>query len=70
MQIDQKLKPSNLTKSLDRMFELAAKKVRDIDRSWDTSRGTPVFTVEGFCQVRWLEFLVYLHFELPLENPM
>src|SRR5262245_17808789 len=63
MQIDQKLRPSDLTKSLNRMFDLAAKKVRDIDRTWDTSRGTPVFTVEGKYTSRgwteWTQGFVY-----------
>src|SRR5262249_20173136 len=55
--IDQKIKPSDLTKPLNRMFELAAKKVRDIDGSWDSSRGTPVFTVEGKYTSRgWTEW--------------
>ena len=57
MKIDNRVKPADLSKSLDRMFELAARKVRAIDRSWDTSRGTPVFTVEGKYTSRgWTEW--------------
>ncbi|HEY7087679.1 MAG TPA: hypothetical protein VH518_06285 [Tepidisphaeraceae bacterium] len=57
MKIDSKLTPSDLTKPLNRMFALAAKKVRDIDRTWDSSRGTPVFTVEGKYTSRgWTEW--------------
>jgi hypothetical protein len=63
MKIDHELKPSNLTKSLDLMFDLAARKVRDIDRIWDTSRGTPVFTVAGKYTSRgwteWTQGFVY-----------
>lgn len=63
MNIDTKLKPSDLKKPLERMFELAAGKVRAIDRAWDPSRGTPVFTVEGKYTSRawtqWTEGFVY-----------
>jgi unsaturated chondroitin disaccharide hydrolase len=57
MKIDNKLKATDLSKPLNRMFELAAKKVRDIDRTWDSSRGTPVFTVDGKYTSRgWTEW--------------
>ncbi|GAB4109980.1 MAG: hypothetical protein Kow00105_18700 [Phycisphaeraceae bacterium] len=39
------------------MFKLAARKARALDRSWDASRGTPVFTVEGRYTTRgWTEW--------------
>jgi unsaturated chondroitin disaccharide hydrolase len=57
MRIDEKIKPGNLVKPLLRMFELAAGKARDIDRTWDGSRGSPVFTVEGQYTTRgWTEW--------------
>src|SRR5438477_10577812 len=57
MDIDNKLKPSDLTKPIERLFELSAKKVREINSTWDTSRGTPVFTVEGKYTSRgWTEW--------------
>ncbi|WP_428939806.1 glycosyl hydrolase [Fontivita pretiosa] len=63
MRIDPKLKPSDLTKPLQRLFDLAGRKVRDIDRTWDVSRGTPVFTVEGKYTTRgwteWTQGFVY-----------
>src|SRR5687767_14358399 len=57
MNIDSSLKPSELSASLTRLFELATKKVRLIDQSWDPARGTPVFTVEGKYTSRgWTEW--------------
>ena len=57
MQIDQKTQPKDLSESLSRLFELAARKVRLLEQSWDSSRGTPVFTVEGKYTTRgWTEW--------------
>src|SRR5687768_6702534 len=57
MQIDSSLKASDLTRSLSRLFDLASKKVRLIDQSWDPDKGTPVFTVEGKYTSRgWTEW--------------
>ena len=47
MKIDNSLKPADLSKPIDALFSIAAQKVTDLDRSWDSSRGTPVFTVQG-----------------------
>lgn len=55
--------PSDLAKPIDRVFDLAAKKVKLIEKTWDTSRGTPVFTVKGEYTTRgwteWTEGFVY-----------
>jgi unsaturated chondroitin disaccharide hydrolase len=57
MTIDPQLAPSDLLPSIDRLFSLAADKVRLIDRTWDKSHGTPVFTVEGKYTTRgWTEW--------------
>jgi hypothetical protein len=57
MQIDLKLKPADLSSSLARLFELAANKIHALDRSWDASIGTPVFTVAGQYTSRgWTEW--------------
>jgi hypothetical protein len=57
MNIDNKIKPADLSKQLDRLFSIASKKVVDLDRTWDRSRGTPVFTVEGKYTTRgWTEW--------------
>src|SRR5215204_7084916 len=57
MQIDSTVRPLDLTNQLTHLFGLAATKVRLIEKSWDTSKGTPVFTVEGKYTSRgWTEW--------------
>ena len=57
MQIDSTIQPADLTKPLMRLFELAGQKVRLIDKTWEASKGTPVFTVEGKYTSRgWTEW--------------
>src|SRR5438034_8603880 len=57
MKIDSSVKPHDLAAALSRLFDLAAAKVRLLDKSWDASRGTPVFTVEGKYTSRgWTEW--------------
>jgi unsaturated chondroitin disaccharide hydrolase len=46
-----------LDQKLNRLFDLAAKKSIQLDRAWDASKGTPVFTVEGKYTSRgWTEW--------------
>jgi unsaturated chondroitin disaccharide hydrolase len=55
--IDSSVQPAALSRSLDRLFEQAARKVRLIEKTWDPSRGTPVFTVEGkYTSKGWTEW--------------
>lgn len=57
MRIDPSLTPAALAPACDRVLELAQRKVRLIDRTWDPARGTPVFTVEGNYTTRgWTEW--------------
>src|SRR5690349_21254878 len=57
MQINQSLKYSDFRQPLVRLFDLAAKKVTQLDRSWDAARGTPVFTVASQYTTRgWTEW--------------
>src|SRR4051812_16460236 len=57
MQIDSTIQPKDLSTSVTRLFELASKKVRLIEKTWDPSKGTPVFTVEGKYTTRgWTEW--------------
>src|SRR5689334_14400142 len=49
--------PADLLKPIDRLFDIAAGKVRRIDCEWDPSKGSPVFTVEGRYTSRgWTEW--------------
>src|SRR5688500_10229843 len=57
MNIDTNIEPADLSRSLTRLFEVASAKVRSIAKSWDASRGTPVFTVKGQYTSRgWTEW--------------
>ena len=57
MNIDTSLTPKSLLPAVDRVFTLAARKVRAIDKAWDPRKGTPVFTVEGRYTSRgWTEW--------------
>ena len=57
MQIDQTISPKDLSKPLTRLFELAQQKVRLIDKTWDASKGTPVFTAAGkYTSKGWTEW--------------
>ena len=57
MKIDTKIRPSDLRGLCRQLFELAASKVRAIDRTWNPSQGTPVFTVKGKYTTRgWTEW--------------
>jgi len=50
-------RPQDLLRSIDRMFELSAGKIRAIERHWDPAAGAPVFTVAGRYQARsWTEW--------------
>jgi putative ABC transport system substrate-binding protein len=42
MKPDKNLKPADLKPQLNRALDLATKKVRVIDKRWDTANGTPV----------------------------
>lgn len=52
---------------LQRLFVLAAERVQRLDRSWDPSRGSPVFTIEGRYTARgWTEWTQGFQFGMPL----
>jgi unsaturated chondroitin disaccharide hydrolase len=57
IRIDTTLTPTSLLTSIDRLFELSARKIALIDKTWDASAGTPVFTVAGRYSSRgWTEW--------------
>jgi hypothetical protein len=57
MNIDNSINPADLTKPLSRLFDLAQQKVRSLEKSWDPSKGTPVFTIEGkYASRGWTEW--------------
>jgi hypothetical protein len=57
MTVDPQLALSDLFPAIDRLFAIAADKVRLIERTWDKARGTPVYTVDGKYTTRgWTEW--------------
>ena len=57
IRIDTKLSPKALVPAIDRLFDLSARKITAIEKTWNPSDGTPVFTVAGRYTSRgWTEW--------------
>jgi len=57
IRINSELKPSDLNHKLKRLWELSAEKIHIIDKTYDESKGSPVFTVKGKYTTRgWTEW--------------
>ena len=57
MKIDRRLTAAKLLPALERFLDLTAHKIIDLDRTWDTDKGTPVFTRAGRYTTRgWTEW--------------
>ncbi|HMP83782.1 MAG TPA: glycoside hydrolase family 88 protein [Verrucomicrobiota bacterium] len=57
IKIDSSITPRKLQPAVERLFELSAAKIRDIEKSWKPANGTPVFTVKGRYTSRgWTEW--------------
>lgn len=65
--VDPDLTPESLAAAAGRVAELAAEKVRRLDRCWDPAAGAPVFTVEGRYTSRgWTEWTEGFQYGLAL----
>ena len=57
IRIDRTRTPQDLTRRIDRLFELSADKIRSIEDTWRPEQGAPVFTVNGRYTARgWTEW--------------
>jgi len=57
LQIDRDIRPADLLPGIERMWELSAGKVLDIEESWRPDDGALVFTVRGRYTARgWTEW--------------
>lgn len=57
IKINTSLKPADLGNKLKRFWELSDEKIRLIEKKYDVSKGSPVFTVEGQYSTRgWTEW--------------
>lgn len=63
MRIDTAITPDSLSGSLERFWELSGRKIDLIETEYDSSQGSPVFTVDGKYSTRgwteWTEGFVY-----------
>ena len=61
--IDRSLDARGLTPLIENLFTISAGKIRSLAKSWDVSRGAPVFTVDGTYTSRgwteWTEGFMY-----------
>jgi unsaturated chondroitin disaccharide hydrolase len=57
IRIDNKLTAHTLMPKIRRLFDLSAQKILALEKSWNTARGTPVFTIDGHYTTRgWTEW--------------
>lgn len=57
IKIDFQLKPEDLKEKLKLFWELSGEKIKDIDKNYDSRKGSPVFTVDGKYSTRgWTEW--------------
>lgn len=55
--INNSIQPADLKQKLAKFWELSGKKILDIEKNYDTSKGSPVFTVQGKYTTRgWTEW--------------
>lgn len=57
IRIDRTLTPQTLRRPIDRMWDVSARKIAALQRSWNPGKGAPVFTVAGRYTSRgWTEW--------------
>ncbi len=67
MKIDPKITAASLSDDLDNFWLLATRKVLLLEREYDPSQGSPVFTVEGKYTTRgWTEWTQGFQYGIPL----
>ena len=47
MKLDRRLTAKKLQPATARFLNLTARKIYDLDKKWDSAKGTPVFTWKG-----------------------
>jgi len=57
LKIDASLTPSSLAPAIRRLFDLSGRKIQRLEKRWDPTHGTPVFTIRGEYTTRgWTEW--------------
>ncbi len=63
IRLDAELAPQSLKPRLERLFELAAGKIRSLEKSWAAAPGAPVVTVMGlYTARRWTDWTLGFQF--------
>jgi hypothetical protein len=67
MEIRSDLTPAALAVKLRRLFELSAQKIQALEKTWQPSQGSPVFTVDGrYISRGWTEWTQGFHIGSPI----
>ena len=67
MEIRSDLTPAALAGKLRRLFDLSAQKIHSLEKTWQASQGSPVFTVDGRYTSRgWTEWTQGFHIGSPI----
>src|SRR5260370_9808539 len=62
IRIDRHLTAHKLVPKINRLFDLSAAKILSLEKTWDASQGTPVFTSKGKYTSRgWTEWTQGFH---------
>ena len=74
IKINKDIKPSDLNNNLKKFWKLSAEKIHLLEKNYDTSKGSPVFTVKGNYTTRgWTEWTQGFQYGLRLPitvNPI
>lgn len=63
IKINPDLKPSDLSRKLETLWKLSAEKIHLIEKAYDASKGSPVFTINGVYSCRgWTEWTQGFHY--------
>jgi unsaturated chondroitin disaccharide hydrolase len=63
MKIDTRLTPGDLASKLVKLWGFSAHKLRSIEKTYDPSKGSPVFTIKGRYTARgWTEWTQGFHY--------
>lgn len=63
MKVNFKIRPADFTGAWQRFWRLSAEKLRHIEKHYDASKGSPVFTVRGnYTQRGWTEWTQGFHY--------
>jgi unsaturated chondroitin disaccharide hydrolase len=74
--IKDDIQPGDLSEAVEKLFDLAGKKIASLKESWNPDKGAPVFTVKGEYTSRgwteWTQGFLYgmplLHFDVTGDN--